>query len=329
MRSLLNLAKAKFIYFCNKPLPRAKPEEIKKLTIAEVNTLFAKRRNLSQFNWSTDYHVPDQWQLSEADKHTLASLEKEQIPSDKFVLCYINDVVGYGIFAREPIAKMSIAFYGGKLIPKSNRDSSYCFMYDNGSILDAYEMGAHSSIFQDLYPASRRLGVDWSFVARNNFISTLLPLSCGSLTFLRATTDIEAGMQCGLDYGKLYWKILHIKSNLSKQYFDMNGNCIEDPYQKDFLAINELTATEIDAIRRNLPVSKALDESSLSKYAPISLLAREIIRLKKGTLKLEQAEEKVTTPLAPPFFKRIESNDIEEKNKQNSTKDAGNAFRKS
>lgn len=328
MKPLLNLKHPESVYFCEKPLPQAKPEEIRKVSTTEINTLFAKHRKIPKFSWSDDFLVPDDCVLTDRDRKYLAELTCKQIPSDSFVICFINDTVGYGIFAREEIAENSIVFYGGKVTLETDTNVHYCFQNEDGTMLDASETSGHAAIFQDLYSAETPLSDMWNFVARNNFESERFKLSCTEVTYFRATKTIKAGEQCGHSYKYLYWNILHIDSNIVKQYFDLKGNCITETYNTDFLAINELTVEQITAIRKDMPLSKSKDLFSLINYSAISKTAREVVRASTLTPEYMQAVERLESRPIPTFFNRINRGFILKKYKLSSPKQADVAFRK-
>jgi hypothetical protein len=114
MKTLLNLKNPEKIYYCDKPLTQAETADIKLLSCQAISEMMAKRRGIPSFNWSEDFIVPDFWSLTEEDKRIIADLRAKMVPQEKFIVCFINETVGYGVFAREEIQEGSIALYGGE-----------------------------------------------------------------------------------------------------------------------------------------------------------------------------------------------------------------------
>jgi hypothetical protein len=325
MKALLQLQNPTTIYYCAKPFPQALATDIQLLTPDLISKMMAKRRNISHFNWSEDFIVPDDWVLNEEDKRKIAALCNKRIPSDKLIVCFMDATVGYGVFAREEIPEGSILFYGG-VNTFTHSFSAYQIGFDDSSHLNALESGAHASLFQDLYSNKAVMSDQFSHVAQNNFISSELKLSCGKLTYYEATTTIKVGKQCGASYGLIYWNIMHIDHGINQEFFDTMGNRIEDEVITGYLRINSLTPQQVLAIKKQLPIDKRKSRHSLELYSPINDYIRNVIYYARMTDSFFKSIS--TKKLSTLFQAKPHPFDILLKYKLTTPVDAGIAFRK-
>lgn len=250
MKPLLNIIhQSDRIYFSSKPLPQATQQDIEQLSIADINKKFSRHRNLDEFTWENNILAPDDWKLSsEDDEARLADYYNKIIPQDSFVVCYINNEVGYGIFNRKKIKKGDILFYGGELTPPSdNKLSTYRMgAPDDLYVIDSEKRGGFAALFQDLYDPSIPLDDFPIEVARFNFHSKKLKLSAGNIAYLEAITDIEPYSQCGISYSKDFWQKMDLLHEIKKQYFSTDGTVIQY-FLTDFLQVKELTVKQTKA----------------------------------------------------------------------------------
>lgn len=248
MKHLLTFKEPESIYYCSKPLPQTKEEAIKLVPIAEINKLFSKHRNL-KFTWTNNVLIPDDWQFTEKDQALLAEYQKRMIPLDCFVICYINDDVGYGIFNRKKIRKGDILFYSGEFIHSANQILKYGLGTPDAAV-DGEKIGGITSLFQDLYNPIIPLTDFPLEVARFNFCAKDIKFSQGSIPIFEAITDVELYSQCGISYSKKYWQTADLLLHLQKQYFTTKGDVIFKIFA-DYLRLKELTNEQADASEKS------------------------------------------------------------------------------
>jgi hypothetical protein len=326
MKPLLKLENPNGVFYCDKPLSQAEAADIQYLSTAEVSKKMAAWRKISAFTWSEDFFVDESLELSDNDKKIIADLLKRRIPSDHLTVCFIDAEVGHGVFANVNIPQGGILFYGGHNIFFTNDPSPYQVTTENFLVLDALESGAHAQLFQDLYGGAE-LTEKYSHVARNNFASKELRLSCGLFTYYEAKTAVMAGLQCGSNYGPDYWKYLHIDNGVYKQFFDISGIRITDSITVSYLQINNLSTLQILAIKKKMPIDKSKEPDSLKLYSPISEHLRSVVyysRVTEESLSTYHAEIK-----SQLFFATPNPFDILLKYELSSEDDASIAFRKS
>ena len=264
MKTLLNLATPSSIYYSSKPLPQAKKNDVIKMSVNDINALMNKRRKISNFTWSMDFLVPDEWKLTDEDQGKINDLIKKAIPSDSFAVCFMDDKVGYGIFARKKILKGSIILYSGKIIPAQAKTTPYSLEVNKSLVVDALEMGNHAALFQDLFPSDIDSGAPIEglpdIVARNNFIAKALTLSCGGFSYYEATEDVNLNMQCGMKYNFRYWNLSFIKDKkVEKVFFNKEGKTLTGPLV-EFLKLKSLSVKQVEALVSNNSKANSLTQ---------------------------------------------------------------------
>lgn len=125
------------IFYCDKPLPQARRDEITSLTTEQLSAMFGikytestiadsdteKQLNNPDVQQALKAEQDEQYKLYGTKYEQLKAQTKEYLknPCNKFAICKMNDKVGYGLFATEDIESGTVLFlYSGKITSSSN-----------------------------------------------------------------------------------------------------------------------------------------------------------------------------------------------------------------